>query len=65
MMSKKKKISKDVNFPSLGDSEYVLPQQKNRHTERIGPWIDRKSVTNRMNQFQHASDFKKTDEKSS
>lgn len=65
MMSKKKKINKDVNFPCLGDSEYVLTQQKNRHTERTGPWIDRKSVTNRMNQFHHASDFKKTDEKSS
>ena len=34
---KRKKISKDVNFPCLGDSEYVLTQQKNRHTQRIGP----------------------------
>lgn len=38
---------------------------KTHYTGRTGPWIDRKSVTNRMNLFQHASDFKKTVEKSS
>lgn len=64
---KKISISKDVNLPCLQDSEYVLTEQKIdiQYTARTGPWVDRKSVTNRINQFHLASDVKKIVEKPS